>query len=284
MNAVYRAGLVLCLFCLLIVSASSVSATTTSFDYKDRVAVLMYHHVHDKDTSSSTISPMQFRDQLVFLRSRGYQFITLEQLRRFLAGGKVPNNAVLLTFDDGYKSFHTFAYPILKDLEIPAVNFSITDYFKKKSPQIPHLSYQEIKEMMGHSPAIDIQCHTNQLHRKIGEKSAFTYIDKKMGLKKGELTLQSLVYDDTSACLKVLKGAGVAKPDAISYPFGIYSRDSFPVLLKSGVRYGFTTKPALIKKGMNMLELPRINAGSPGITPMQLHAAIKKARHLRIRR
>ncbi len=43
-----------------------------------------------------------------------------------MEGATVPSNAVLVTFDDGYQSFYTAAYPILKSLRIPAVNFVIT--------------------------------------------------------------------------------------------------------------------------------------------------------------
>ncbi|OBZ09282.1 hypothetical protein A7975_24550 [Bacillus sp. FJAT-26390] len=273
-----KIGFIIWLSFLLCISSSSLSASlasSSSGNYKDKVAVLMYHHVHDKDTSSSTISTMQFRDQLIYLKSKGYHFIRLHEFRRFMEGGQVPANAVLVTFDDGYQSFYTFAYPILKELSVPAVNFSITNYFEQDSPQIPHLSYFQINKMMNHSPTIDIQCHTHNLHQKIGEKSAMTYIDKNLGRQASQIH-QTRIVEDTSACMNILKKSGVDEADSISYPFGIYSKSLFPLLNKAGIKYGFTTKPGLVTRKQNKLELPRINAGSPGITPQVLHSLLKK--------
>ncbi|MGO4182844.1 polysaccharide deacetylase family protein [Paenibacillus sp. TAF43_2] len=276
MNIIFRMTFMLSLAFLILISSSSVSAKSSSGVYKDKVAVLMYHHVHDKDSSSSTISSMLFRDQLIYLKSKGYQFIRLEDFRHFLAGGAVPSNAVLITFDDGYESFYKVAYPILKELSIPAVNFTITSYLEKPSKTIPHLSYAQMKQMMAKSTSIDFQCHTNQLHKKVGEKSALTYVNKKAGGKNALELHKSRVKQDTQTCVNLLKKAGVKNPDSISYPFGIYSKSLFPTMLGSGVVYGYTTKPGLAKKGINKLEIPRINAGSPDITPEVLYKRIKR--------
>src|SRR4051794_5553072 len=71
--------------------------------YKDQLAVLMYHHIYDQDTSSSTITTKLFRDQLTLLKTKGYQFISLQQMKKFLDGAAIPEKAVLVTFDDGYE-------------------------------------------------------------------------------------------------------------------------------------------------------------------------------------
>lgn len=276
MNIIFRMTFMLSLAFLILISSSSVSAKSSSGVYKDKVAVLMYHHVHDKDSSSSTISSMLFRDQLIYLRGKGYQFIRLEDFHHFFAGGAVPSNAVLITFDDGYESFYKVAYPILKELSIPAVNFTITSYLEKPSKTIPHLSYAQIKQMMAKSTSIDFQCHTNQLHQKVGEKSALTYVNKKAGGKNALELHKSRVKQDTAACINLLRKAGVKNPDSISYPFGIYSKTLFPTMLGAGVIYGYTTKPGLAKKGINKLEIPRINAGSPDITPDVLYKRIRR--------
>lgn len=75
--------------------------------YQDQVAVLMYHHIHDKDQSSSTITTKLFQDQMQMLTDKGYHFISLPEFRNFMQGSTVPDNAVLITFDDGYQSFYT---------------------------------------------------------------------------------------------------------------------------------------------------------------------------------
>lgn len=276
MKLILRMTFMFSLIFLILISSSTVSASNSSVIYKDKVAVLMYHHVHDSDSSSSTISTMLFRDQLMYLMSKGYHFIRLDEFRRFLDGHSVPTNAVLITFDDGYESFYHLAYPVLKELSIPAVNFSITSYFDKPASYIPHFSYVQVKKMISESADIDIQCHTHQLHEKVGHKSALTYVNQEVGKQKAIKLHKSLVTKDTTACVKQLQKVGVNKPDSISYPFGIYTKSLFPILFESGIHYGYTTKPALVKRGVSKMEIPRINAGSPDITPDVLDKRIRK--------
>ena len=61
-------------------------------------------------------------DQLNWLRENGYQAVSVDQiLAARQPGGKLPERAVLLTFDDGYRSFLTRVLPILKAHGWPAV-------------------------------------------------------------------------------------------------------------------------------------------------------------------
>ena len=85
-----------------------------------------------------------------------------------MEGATVPSNAVLVTFDDGYQSFYTAAYPVLKSLRIPAVNFVITnDLTNPLGSYIPSMSKEQISEMTHATNFIDIGCHTNNLHHKL---------------------------------------------------------------------------------------------------------------------
>jgi peptidoglycan/xylan/chitin deacetylase (PgdA/CDA1 family) len=57
-----------------------------------------------------------------------YHILSWEEfLKRKKNGGKVPRNSVLITFDDGYKDFYIYAYPTLKELQIPVIIFITTD-------------------------------------------------------------------------------------------------------------------------------------------------------------
>ncbi len=94
--------------------------------YQNQVAVITYHHIDPSVQGDVTITPKLFRSQLIDLLDRNYHFITLDQLLAYYEGQEVPPNAVLITFDDGYESFYNYAYPVLKELSIPAVNFVIT--------------------------------------------------------------------------------------------------------------------------------------------------------------
>jgi peptidoglycan/xylan/chitin deacetylase (PgdA/CDA1 family) len=69
---------------------------------------------------------------------RHYTVITPEQLVAVQCeGGTLPRNAVLLTFDDGYRDVYERAYPVLKDLGLRAFLFPATDYVGGSRP-FPH--------------------------------------------------------------------------------------------------------------------------------------------------
>jgi peptidoglycan/xylan/chitin deacetylase (PgdA/CDA1 family) len=242
--------------------------------YQDQVAVLMYHHVHEKDTSSSTITSSLFQNQLQSLLSKGYHFISLEEFKQYMEGATVPSNAVLVTFDDGYQSFYTAAYPILKSLRIPAVNFVITnDLTNPLGSYIPSMSKEQISEMTHATNFIDIGCHTDNLHHKLpnGEAALVGRLDA-----ENDDAYKQRVYKDTQACIGKLAGLTDAPLDAMAYPYGITTPAATEQVAKAGIRYAFTISPEMATRSADHLLIPRINAGSPGITPELLHRSIQR--------
>ncbi|NOV01238.1 polysaccharide deacetylase family protein [Paenibacillus planticolens] len=242
--------------------------------YQDQVAVLMYHHIHDTDTSSSTITSKLFQDQLQFLLSKGYHFISLNEFKQYLAGATVPANAVLVTFDDGYQSFYTGAYPILKSLRVPAVNFVITtDLANPMGSYIPSMSKDQIREMTHATNFIDIGCHTDNLHHKLpnGQAALVGRLDG-----EGGDAYKQRVLKDTQACVGKLAGLTDAPLDVMAYPYGITSPEATELIQQAGIRYAFTISPEMATRSADHLLIPRINAGSPGITPELLDRSIQR--------
>jgi peptidoglycan/xylan/chitin deacetylase (PgdA/CDA1 family) len=106
----------------------------------DRVGILTYHRVDELDAEPDldpgliSATPADFRAQMEVVAAH-YNAISLETLiaahreRRSL-----PRRAVLLTFDDGYQDFAKNAWPVLKDLGLPAVLFVSTDFPDNAGP------------------------------------------------------------------------------------------------------------------------------------------------------
>jgi peptidoglycan/xylan/chitin deacetylase (PgdA/CDA1 family) len=96
------------------------------------VAVLAYHGVRDAaGTAAGTSEELHVRrevlnQQLQVIRRLGTP-ISLDEWREARrAGRRPPDRAVLVTFDDGYRSVMTEAVPLLERYEIPAVVFVST--------------------------------------------------------------------------------------------------------------------------------------------------------------
>ncbi|TBL75029.1 polysaccharide deacetylase family protein [Paenibacillus thalictri] len=256
----------------------TLSAAKTNVMYKDQVAVIMYHHIDDYAQSSGTITTKLFNDQLVYLRNKGYQFITLNQFKEFMAGSSVPHNAVLVTFDDGYESFYINAYPILKAMRIPAVNFVITgDLENPLASYIPSLSKDEIVEMTNDTNFIDTQCHTNAFHNKFPDGSAML-VGRMLvnGSPETPDQYKQRVVKDTQACVSKLSELYDEPIDSYAYPYGIYDKTALTYIMQGGMKYAFTILPEMATRRLDPMQIPRINAGNSAITPEGLHNSIMR--------
>lgn len=96
--------------------------------------VLAYHRVREVDAGFAfdpmlvSATPAQFADQMRHLRDR-YRPVGVEQVIDAVDQGRpLPRDAVLVTFDDGYDDNYSIAFPILRDLGIPATFFVATGH------------------------------------------------------------------------------------------------------------------------------------------------------------
>lgn len=73
------------------------------------VDILMYHSISEA-AGPTSISPAAFRMQMAAIAGAGVPVISLDDLMK----GKVPDHAVILTFDDGFQDFADVAWPIMQ--------------------------------------------------------------------------------------------------------------------------------------------------------------------------
>jgi peptidoglycan/xylan/chitin deacetylase (PgdA/CDA1 family) len=88
--------------------------------------VLNYHRVNDDDDAFFPSLPIAvFESHMAYL-ARSYRVLTIEELVERLPHGRVPRNAIAITFDDGYRDNLTHAAPILARHGLPATVFLTT--------------------------------------------------------------------------------------------------------------------------------------------------------------
>ena len=93
------------------------------------IPVLMYHKIDSQIQDMLTVSVEQFENHLKYLQEFNYQSITTEELTNFLENKTtLPQNLVLITFDDGYVSNLELAYPLLQKYKMKATIFLPTAY------------------------------------------------------------------------------------------------------------------------------------------------------------
>lgn len=100
--------------------------------------VLMYHKVNDLRPNPATVPTAVFAEQMRVLGELGYRVVSLEQVRdHYLHGAPLPERAVLITFDDGYRDNLENALPVLERHGYPSVLFVPLAFLDDDRP-LPH--------------------------------------------------------------------------------------------------------------------------------------------------
>jgi peptidoglycan/xylan/chitin deacetylase (PgdA/CDA1 family) len=115
--------------------------------------VLMYHKVNDIPDNPTTVPVGRFDEQLAQLGELGYEVVGLEAvLDYYTLGAPLPENAVLITFDDGYRDIIENALPVLQRYGYPAVIFVPVAFMGDRMP-LPHEMH--LIERGVHNPTLD---------------------------------------------------------------------------------------------------------------------------------
>jgi peptidoglycan/xylan/chitin deacetylase (PgdA/CDA1 family) len=110
--------------------------------------VLMYHRVGPNSEGFASLDLSAFQAQMAWIKDR-CTVIGPEQVRESAAQAGRLRPFVLVTFDDGYRDYHDHAYPILKELQIPALVFLSTVFMDEPRkllwPDMLHLAAQRAR-------------------------------------------------------------------------------------------------------------------------------------------
>jgi peptidoglycan/xylan/chitin deacetylase (PgdA/CDA1 family) len=94
--------------------------------FSRRFQILGYHKVSpEAHPFFEPVPPQLFEQQMLCLKSC-YRVMNLQELIARSVRGEVPERAVVITFDDGYRDNYDFAFPILKKYRFPATIFVAT--------------------------------------------------------------------------------------------------------------------------------------------------------------
>lgn len=115
--------------------------------------VLMYHKVNDLPNNRMSMPVSLFDDQMAELGELGYTVVDLDAvLGHYIGAQPLPEGAVLITFDDGYRDNLENAAPVLKKYGYPAVQFVPIAYVGDAQP-LPHEKHLSAHGV--HNPTVD---------------------------------------------------------------------------------------------------------------------------------
>jgi peptidoglycan/xylan/chitin deacetylase (PgdA/CDA1 family) len=175
-----------------------------SADGYQLVPVLCYHNLAPQSKGRMILAAKVFEEQMRYLKNQGYRVINLREFVEFVSlKRQLPKRSVLLTFDDGYRSFSQYALPVLKELGFTATLFVYTDYVGAGGNAF---TWDELKKLQ--QDGFDVQAHSKSHGDMLrGGTEPPNEYDRRL---EAELALPRALFQ---------KYLGAA-PDILAYPYG----------------------------------------------------------------
>ncbi len=217
-----------------------------------KLPILMYHDVVEDGEAygSWTVTESRFREDMQWLADNGYTAVSADELA---AGNPLPERAVLITFDDGYRSNYELAFPILVEYRMKAVISLIGHYLDDGNEWF--LTWDMCREMQ-ESGFIEFGSHTYAQH------PAETCIRRKDG--ETQLQYGARVFADVQKSIDRMETELGVPVIFLAYPNGRYdewSDDFMAEHFRVTVSTDFGT--ADITGGLYKLPRFNINMDSP---------------------
>lgn len=139
------------------------------------VPILLYHDVADEgpaETALYRVGVAAFRQQMLFLRDRGFRSISLQEWATCIAAGRPPEGrCVVITFDDGFHNLTRNAVPALAEAGLQATVFVVTervgavadwDHLASAPPKL--MDWDELQAWITQGHAVASHC---RMHRDL---------------------------------------------------------------------------------------------------------------------
>ena len=220
--------------------------------------VLCYHDVQEDvrvTPDPYAVDTAQLVAQFAWLKENGFHAISLDDVIAAREGRRaLPDKAVLLSFDDGYRSVYTRVFPLLRLFNYPAVVAlsghwldapapSTVEYEGKEVPRGKFLSWEQIAEMAA-SGLVEIASHSYDLHRGIQANpqgnltpAAVTYRFEAGGGYEDEPVHVARVRSDLARNSALIKSKTGRAPRLMVWPYGHDSGQAIEIARELGMPY-----------------------------------------------
>ena len=192
----------------------------------------MYHRFDENKYPSTNIRMEVFKQQLNEIEKEKIEFITFSKFEKIIKNN-IDKNYLLLTIDDGFKSFYINAWPILKKKKIPFILFVST----REVGKYGYMTWEEIKEISSNEfVTIGNHSHTHEY--------LIDWSDEK-------------IINDIKTSISIFKKELGFSPKVFSYPFGEYSSSLKKIISDFNFDFDFGQHSGVIDITKDFLELPR---------------------------
>ena len=192
----------------------------------------MYHRFEENKYPSTNIKTADFIKHLNLIKKKQFKFVNPDNFESDLLNKK-KEKKILLTIDDGFKSFYEEAWPILKKEKIPFILFVNT----REVGTSGYMNWGQINEI------------SEEKFAPIGNHSfSHEYLI--------DMQNQEIIDDINKASSDFKKNLGYNSP-FFSYPFGEYSNNFKTIIKNLGFKYAFGQHSGVTDETKDFYELPR---------------------------
>ena len=204
---------------------------TKNYSNDEGVLSIMYHRFNEFKYPSTNISMDVFIKHIKIINDSNLSFYhPTKFIEEFSISKK--DKKILLTVDDGFKSFYDNAWPYLKEKKIPFILFVSTEPVGNNG----YMTWDQIKEIDKHEFAII--GHHSHSHEYLIDKS------------------QDEFLNDMKTANRIFQNELGYVPNLFSYPFGEYSKFMRDYVSKN-FKIAFGQHSGIIDVNKNKFELPR---------------------------
>jgi peptidoglycan/xylan/chitin deacetylase (PgdA/CDA1 family)/ubiquinone/menaquinone biosynthesis C-methylase UbiE len=214
----------------------------------DRLPILMYHRIAPAAATCYrrwTTTPREFEQQLGWLDSHGYSSVSIDEWAAAAAEDLVlSGRRVILSFDDGYEDFCTYAVPLLlkygfeAELFVASGRVGATNAWEAPgAPRYPLMDWSTLAALPPRTVRIGSHTVTHPL----------------LITSSADDTIRELVESRTT--LEERLGRQIT---SVAYPYGPADGAVRHLTGVAGYEYGYTTSDGCAYRDTDPLALPRI--------------------------
>jgi len=202
-----------------------------------RVAVLGYHDLSEKlPETAMRIHTSKFRKQMETIRQLGITVISWDDFVAWKNGTKqIPAKSLLLTFDDGWKSVYTDAWPILREFNYP---FTLYLYKNFVDGGGKALTTPMIREMLAGGATLGSHSVSHPYPSAV-----------KKACKQGPEAYDAFLRLEMGESKRFLESSFAVKVVSYAYPGGYVTPEMHPIAKELGYTHGVTVVPGKVKRG-----------------------------------
>ncbi|RYD30776.1 MAG: hypothetical protein EOP86_19305, partial [Verrucomicrobiaceae bacterium] len=210
-----------------------------------QVSVLGYHEfVTGNPRQDMQLNIDRFREQMQALKDARLTVIRMSDFLAWRRGEKdIPDPSVVITMDDGWKSVHQLALPVLKEYGYPFTIFLYKNYVNGGGRA---LTTPEIQELMANGAEVG----SHSVSHKVGPTL-------RRERNKGPAGFEAFVRTEMQVSKQFLEDLTGTPVRTYAYPGGINTELERGVGLEAGYEALFTVNPARVTWDTPATALPR---------------------------